>query len=292
VEQPTAPPVVPPGVPESRTTWRLVIEYDGRAFSGFQRQAGPRTVQETLEDALKRFFGGERIIVHGSGRTDAGVHALGQVVSFRAQTPRDPVKLRLALNGMLPPDLACIEAAVAPHRFHARMSARGKTYRYVVLARPDRSPFHVGRGWYVRLPVDWERVRATLELLRGTHDFTAFRASSCNNPRTVRTIERAEHLVRGAEHHLEFEGGGFLRYQVRIMVGTAIEVGLGRRSLDQVRAALTTGQRSLAGRTAPPDGLYLVEVRYPADAVRVDVGQETEGVDVSGADAAEPDDEE
>ncbi|MDO9280603.1 MAG: tRNA pseudouridine(38-40) synthase TruA [Pseudomonadota bacterium] len=290
-------PSAPTAAPAARTTWRLVIEYDGRAFSGFQRQAGPRTIQETLEAALSKFFGGERIIVHGSGRTDAGVHALGQVISFRAQTPRDAHKVRLALNTMLPPDLACIEAAVAPDRFHARMSARGKTYRYVVLARPDRSPFHVGRGWYVRQPIDWEQVRATLDVLRGTHDFTAFRASTCNNPKTVRTIERAEHLVRGQEHHLEFEGGGFLRYQVRIMVGTAIEVGLGRRSLDDVRAALATGKRALAGRTAPPDGLYLVEVRYPAEAMRLDVlpGEREAALEgerlVSGSDAEEPDDE-
>lgn len=284
------------GIQPTRTTWRLVIEYDGRAFSGFQRQAGPRTVQETLEDALTRFFGGERIIVHGSGRTDAGVHALGQVVSFRANTHRDAVKVRLALNTLLPPDVACIEAAVAPDRFHARMSARGKTYRYVVLARPDRSPFHTGRAWYMRQAVDWEQVRATLDLLRGRHDFKGFRASSCNNPKTVRTIDRAEHLARGAEHHLEFEGGGFLRYQVRIMVGTAIEVGQGRRSLADVREALTTGQRSLAGRTAPPDGLYLVEVRYPEEAVRLVeqplVGPRVESEQADGPDDEEPDDQE
>ncbi len=254
-----------------RTTWRLIIEYDGRTFSGFQRQAGPRTVQQTLEEALTRFFGGERIIVHGSGRTDAGVHALGQVVSFRAETPRDPHKVRLALNTMLPPDVGCIRAEVAPERFHARMSARGKKYRYIVLARPDRSPFHVGRAWYVRHPIDWEKVEAALAMLRGTHDFTAFRAASCDNKRTVRTIDRAEHLAYGDEHHLEFEGGGFLRYQVRIMVGTAIEVGLGRLPLDAVAEALATGRRELAGRTAPPDGLYLVEVRYPEAALRLDV---------------------
>lgn len=274
-----------------RTTWRLVIEYDGRAFSGFQRQAGPRTVQETLEEALARFFGGERIIVHGSGRTDAGVHALGQVVSFRADTPRDANKLRLALNTMLPPDVGCILAEVAPERFHARMSARGKKYRYVVLARPDRSPFHAGRAWYVRHAIDWERVEAALAVLRGTHDFTAFRAASCNNPRTIRTIERAEHLAHGDEHLLEFEGGGFLRYQVRIMVGTVIEVGLGRMPLDAVREALATGRRELAGRTAPPDGLYLVEVRYPAAALRFD-GAGVDGEDGESAASDEATDDE
>lgn len=269
------------------TTWRLVVEYDGRAFSGFQRQATDRTVQQTLEEALSRLFGGERIIVHGSGRTDAGVHALGQVVSFRAETPRAPDRVRLALNTLLPPDLACIDAAIAPDRFHARMSAVGKFYRYVVLARPDRSPFHLGRAWYVRRAVDWAQVDAALARVRGTHDFAGFRASGCTMQRTIRSIHRAERIVRGQEHHLEFEGPGFLRYMVRILVGTALEVGMGTRTLAQVDEALSTGKRAYAGRTAPPDGLYLVEVRYPEDALRVG-GAGTSAAAVS--DAAEEDD--
>lgn len=257
------------------TTWRLVVEYDGRRFSGFQRQGrradgtsvgGDRTIQRSLEDALCQFFGGEKIIVHGSGRTDAGVHALGQVVSFRAEGVRDPERVRLALNTLLPPDLACVSASVAPDRFHARISATGKTYRYVVLARPDRSPFQVGRAWYVRQPVDWAGVDAALALYRGTHDFSAFRASSCKMTRTVRTIERSERIALGAEHHLVFEAKGFLRYQVRVLVGTALDVGMGKRTLAQVEEALATGRREIAGRTAPPDGLYLVEVRYRPDA--------------------------
>lgn len=273
------------------TTWRLTIQYDGRRFSGFQRQAGDRTVQETLEDALSKLFGGERIVVHGSGRTDAGVHALGQVVSFRAEATRDPERVRLGLNTMLPPDLSVVEAAIAHEKFHARLTARGKFYRYVVLARPDRSPFHVGRAWYIRYPIDWEKVDATLALVRGTHDFTAFRAAACTMPRTVRTVSRAERIVHGDEVHLEFEGPGFLRYMVRILVGTAIDVGLGKRTLADVEAALATGKRDLAGRTAPPDGLYLVRVFYPPEALfpavpgRVD----DEGPRSSGAPGEEED---
>lgn len=246
------------------TTWRLTIEYDGRKFSGWQRQAGDRTVQEAVETALSKIFAVERVVTHASGRTDAGVHALGQVVSFRAEAPRDPTKLRLALNTLLPDDVACVEARVAPDWFHARLWAVGKLYRYVVLARPDRSPFWAGRAWYVRKPVDWDAVDATLELLKGTHDFRGFRAAACTMPRTLRTVSRAERIaLPGGLHHLEFEGPGFLRYQVRILTGTALDVGLGRRTLDDVRAALETGARDRAGRTAPPDGLYLVEVRYP-----------------------------
>jgi tRNA pseudouridine38-40 synthase len=243
-------------------TWRLVIEYDGREFSGFQRQKTDRTVQATLEDALTLFFGGERIIVHGSGRTDAGVHALGQVVSFRANTPRIPDRLRLGLNTMLPPDVSVIEADHAPDDFHARISAIGKRYRYVILARPDRSPFHNGRAWYLRRRINWDAVDEALTLFQGTHDFAAFRAASCTIRRTVRDVDRAQRTQVGQEQHLEFEGNGFLRYMVRILVGTAVEVGTGHRTLDDVRQALQTGERKLAGRTAPPDGLYLVNVHY------------------------------
>lgn len=248
------------------TTWRLTIEYDGREFSGWQRQAGARTVQEELERALGRMFAVERVIVHASGRTDAGVHAHGQVVSFRTDIVREPHKVRLGLNTLLPRDVACVDARIVPDRFHARIWARGKLYRYLVLARPDRSPFWAGRAWHVRKPIDWDAVDAALALYVGTHDFRGFRSAACPNPRTVKQITRAERVPQpGGLHALEFEGTGFLRYQVRILVGTALDVGLGRRTLDDVRVALEMGERARAGRTAPPDGLYLVEVRYPEE---------------------------
>lgn len=247
------------------STWRLTVEYDGRAFSGFQRQLGARTVQQELEETLARVLGGERVIIHGSGRTDAGVHALGQVVSFKADTTRSADQIRLAMNTLLPPDLAVVAASPAPDGFHARMTALGKTYRYLVLARPDRSPFYVGRAWYLRKPVDWARVDEVLAMYRGVHDFSAFRAAACTMPRTVRNIRRAERTTEGPIQAIEFEGPGFLRYQVRILVGTAIEVGMGKRTIEQVEDALRGGPRELAGRTAPPDGLYLVAVRYPGD---------------------------
>jgi tRNA pseudouridine38-40 synthase len=244
-------------------TWRVTIEYDGRRFSGWQRQLGARTVQEEVETALARFFGGDRVVVHAAGRTDAGVHAFGQVVSFRSDVERDPAKLVLALNTFLPEDAAARDAAVVEDRFHARISAKGKLYRYLIWDRPERSPFWAGRAWYLRRRCDWDAVDATLRLLEGTHEFKGFRAAACVMKRTVRTISRAARDVpEPGLQRIEFEGPGFLRYQVRIMVGTAVDVGLGRRTLDDVRAALETGDREKAGRTAPPDGLYLVEVRY------------------------------
>jgi tRNA pseudouridine38-40 synthase len=246
-------------------TWKLVVAYDGAAFCGWQRQDGDRTVQETLEAALRQIFGGEAITVHGAGRTDSGVHANGQVASFRADTPRDPARVRMGLNTLLPRDMAVHGAWVVPDGFHARASAVNKLYRYQVLAGPDRDPFHHDRAWHVRWPVDWDAVDACLALYVGTHEFNAFRSAACVMKRTVRTISRAERVVAGAVHRLEFEGPGFLRYQVRILVGTAIDVGLRRRTLDDVRAALATGDRARAGHTAPPHGLYLVRVDYPPE---------------------------
>lgn len=243
-------------------TWRLVVQYDGTAFAGFQRQAGHMTVQQQLEEGLRQLFGGESIVVHGSGRTDAGVHALGQVVSFRARATREPDRVRLGLNTILPPALSCVDAAIVDESFHARFSARGKTYRYVILHRRDRSPFHIGRAWHLRVAIDWDAVDRGLAALVGEHDFNAFRGAKCTTRTSIRTIWRAERSVHGDETHLEFEGNGFLRYQVRRMVGTLIEVGRGRRAWTDIPALLASGQREDTGKTAPPEGLYLVRAWY------------------------------
>ena len=244
-------------------TWKLVVAYDGARFSGWQRQARDRSVQGTLEDAVTQLFGGTRITVHGAGRTDAGVHAHGQVASFRSEVPRDPERVRMGLNTILPRDVSVVDARIIEGDFHARIHAVNKLYRYIVLARRDRDPFHYDRAWHVRQTVDWAAVDACLALYVGTHEFKGFRSAGCVMKRTVRTIHRAERReVAPGVHHLEFEGPGFLRYQVRILTGTALDVGLGRRTLDDVRAALATGERARAGDTAPPHGLYLVRVDH------------------------------
>lgn len=249
-----------------KRTWKLVVRYDGARFSGWQRQLGARTVQETLETALSQLFGGERIVTHGSGRTDAGVHALGQVVSFRAETSRAPDRARMGLNTLLPPDLAVTFADITEDDFHARRSATNKLYRYTILARPDRDPFLWDRAWHHRFPVDWSAVDACLERFRGTHDFRGFRGAGCTMKRTLRTITHAGRMEEEGVHQIAFEGPGFLRYQVRILVGSAIDVGTGRRTLAQIEEALRTGDRALAGRTAPAHGLTLVRVDYGAGA--------------------------
>jgi tRNA pseudouridine38-40 synthase len=244
------------------TTWRLTLAWDGAAYSGWQRQDGAPTIQACVEDALGAFFGVPRVVVHASGRTDAGVHALAQVVSFVAQEPRSPEKLRLALNTLLPRDIACLDAAIAPEGFHARFDVLDKTYRYVVLERRDRCPFRRDRALHLRGPLDWASVEAALPALVGPHDFTAFSVTGTELRSPIRTITRAEHLAMGEEHRLEFTGDGFLRYQVRRMVGTLLDVAKGRLPASEVAAVLASGDRGRAGKTAPPGGLYLVGVRY------------------------------
>lgn len=244
--------------------WRIDLEYDGRGFCGWQRQAASRTVQEVVESALSGVFGGERITTTSAGRTDTGVHALGQVVSFAASTPRRPDAVRKGMNALLPDDVAVYAAQEVPDAFHARFSAIDKTYRYILLERGDRSPFWLGRAFRPRRPLDWTAVHEGIARLEGTHDFSAFRGPNCAQRTPVRSITRASctHVGDGV-HHLEFVGPGFLRYQVRIMVGTLLEAGWGRRTPESITAALASGRREDAGRTAPPDGLYLVNVRYP-----------------------------
>jgi tRNA pseudouridine38-40 synthase len=243
-------------------TWKITLEYDGRAFSGWQRQANARSVQEVVDTALTRIFGGERIVLHVAGRTDAGVHALGQVASFRAETPRTEDKVRMGLNTVLPDEVSCLSALQVEPEFHARRSALGKTYRYLVLERRDRSPFWAGRAANVRRPLDWAAIESALPDLVTTTDMSAFRGPACEARDPVRTVDRAAHTLVDGIHRLEFSGPGFLRYQVRIMVGTLLEIGMGRRPADDIPRILATRDRTSAGRTARPEGLYLVEVRY------------------------------
>ena len=248
-------------------TYRLIVEYDGASLSGFQTQPNAPTIQSALEAALSVHFGVPRVIVHGSGRTDAGVHALGQVVTFRVPVEREPWRIRMGLNTALPPEISVIEADRVPDGFHARLSAVGKTYRYRIIERRDRSPFFVGRALHLKRSFDWSRIDAALPALVGTHDFSAFRGAGCTARSPVRTIDRAEHHdLGGGEHHLEFHGDGFLRYQVRRMVGTLIEIGDGRFPAEHLREVLESRDPARSGRTAQPHGLYLVSVDYPPEA--------------------------
>ncbi len=255
--------------------WRLIVAYDGTDWSGWQRQDNAPTLQAAIEDALTTLFGGERIVLHASGRTDAGVHAYAQVATFRTDVARDPNKMRLGLNTMLPKTIAALDLDIVADSFHARFTPHRKTYRYVILDRRDRSPFLDRRAFHVRPPFDWGALTAALPAVVGTHDFTSFRGAGCNARSPVRTVSRAEHIAHGEEHWLEFEGAGFLRYQIRRMVGTLLEIGRGRRPWTAMADVVAARDKSECGRTAPPDGLYLVRVEYQtpasaAEAPRID----------------------
>ena len=241
--------------------WRAVVEYDGTDFSGWQRQDGRRTVQGVVEDAIHQMLG-ERVFVRAAGRTDAGVHADGQVVSFDLVQPMPPHGLLRGLNTVLPPDVALVEVAEAAPDFDARFSARGKVYRYTVWSHLVRSPRRARTAWHVRQPLDLDVIRATAALLVGEHDFRAFRASDCDRRTTRRIVRRLDVDRQGAVVTFDVEATAFLKNMVRILVGTLVDVGRGRLEPATVARMLETGDRTAGGMTAPACGLTLLRVLY------------------------------
>ncbi len=247
---------------EPRRNLRLLLEYDGSRYHGWQRQKGDLSIQQVIEEALQRLTG-EQVALIGSGRTDAGVHALGQVASFRT-TSAIPLKaFHEGLNSMLPYDIAVLEAREAPPEFHARKSALSKTYEYRILNRPSRSPLHHHYGWWLAHRLDPEGMIAAAAALPGEHDFSAFRASGSGNRNPVRRIFTARWQTHpGGWLRFTITGNGFLRGMVRSLVGTMVEVGKGKAEPALLAELLKSGERRLAGPTAPAQGLYLVAVVY------------------------------
>jgi tRNA pseudouridine38-40 synthase len=240
---------------------RVVIEYDGTGFAGWQRQADQRTVQGCLEDAIREMTG-ETVPVRGAGRTDAGVHAAGQVASFPLAA-RIPVHgLLRGLNAILPPDVALLEVADAAPDFDARFSARGKVYRYEVWNHLVRSPLRARTSWHVRGALDMTAIREAAAALVGEHDFRAFRAADCERRTTRRIVRRLDVDRQGALLAFEIEATAFLKNMVRILVGTLVDIGRGRIPADAVARMLETGDRAAGGVTAPPEGLTLLRVIY------------------------------
>jgi tRNA pseudouridine38-40 synthase len=244
-------------------TFRLTLEYDGAAFEGWQIQpGGRRTVQGVLEIALARVTR-ERVRAVGSGRTDAGVHAEGQVASVRLETELDPERMRRALNAALPDDVAVREVAVAHDGFDARRDAIGKLYRYSLWNAPDRAPLRRRRALCLQRPLDLARIRTAAAQLVGTHDFASFQAAGSQVQSSVRTLFRLDVTGEaGSAVDLWFEGNGFLRHMVRNLSGTLIEVGSGRRDPEGMTALLAGRDRRRAGPTAPAHALTLVSVSY------------------------------
>lgn len=242
--------------------YKAVLQYEGTRYQGWQKQSSTaNTIQGKLESLLSK-MSGEETEVQGSGRTDAGVHAYGQVISFRCATDKTPEEILAYMNRYLPEDIGVISLEEAPPRFHARLNAKGKTYRYRVLNSALPHIFDRRYVFQVPEPLDIETVRKAAGLLTGTHDFKAFTSKKNTKKSTVRTIYRMEIERKEEEWQFIFTGDGFLYHMVRILMGTLLEVGLHRRSLDEVQEALTTGEREKAGFLAPAEGLALMEVYY------------------------------
>lgn len=243
-------------------TIKLTIEYDGTDYVGWQHQPNGPSIQDALEKALTRLLK-EPVRITGSGRTDAGVHAEGQVASFTTAKTL-PLKAFVAgTNSLLPDDIAVREAEEREPGFDARRSARGKLYRYRILNRPTRSPLWRRTAWQIFRPLDVESMQRAATDLLGRHDFSAFRASDCGARTTVREIRHVGIERQGELITLDFEATAFLKHMVRNLVGTLVEVGLGKRSPDSLAALLEGRDRTRAGVTAPAHGLCLVEVYYP-----------------------------
>jgi tRNA pseudouridine38-40 synthase len=252
---------------------KLTVAYDGTPFVGWQRQENGVSIQQLLEEALEPVEGGPVTVV-GAGRTDAGVHALGQVASARLTRAIDPATLGRALNARLPADIRVLHIADADSDFNARFAARAKTYRYRILNAPVQSPFERHYAWHVPQPLDRDAMRAAAAPLAGTHDFAAFQAAGSPVATTERTVFSIE--CRDAECsnpsflsassrpllEIDVRGDGFLRHMVRNIAGTLVEVGLGRRAAGSMAEVLASRDRSAAGATAPAHGLFLVEVEY------------------------------
>ena len=238
--------------------WRIDLSWNGARYCGWQRQPNAVSIQSRVEEALQSLFSGERIIACAAGRTDSGVHALQQIVSFEASQERSEDSVMRGLNALLPSDIACTFAQKMPTHFSARNSSKRKMYRYRILNRKVRCPVRSGFVWHIKEILDRERFLLEAKSFVGTHDFQSFRAARCSGKSSIRTIEKVN--VRFVEDEILFEviGKGVLRHQVRIMVGTLMELARKKFDTRSVRTIVEKRNRQSAGVTAPSYGLCLV----------------------------------
>ncbi|MEH7376890.1 MULTISPECIES: tRNA pseudouridine(38-40) synthase TruA [Bacillaceae] len=242
--------------------YKCIISYDGSGFSGYQVQPNKRTVQSVLEAVLSKMHKGDTVKVVGSGRTDAGVHAKGQVIHFDSPLLIPADKWEKALNSMLPEDISVLKVVPVTESFHARFDAKGKEYRYVLHLSQKRDPFQRKFAYQYPYRLNLQAMEQASKLVLGTHDFTSFCAAKTEVVDKVRTIESIDFTRMDELLTIRFVGNGFLYNMVRILVGTLLEVGSGERSPEDIPIILAHKDRRLSGKTAPGHGLYLWEVFY------------------------------
>ncbi len=242
--------------------WKLTLEYDGGPFVGWQRQPNGPSVQAALEEAFFAFCG-EETLVQGAGRTDTGVHALGQVAHVDIVRDCTAKTVRDAINHYLRPHpVAVLRAEAVPEDFHARFSATGRAYLFRILNRRAPAVLEAGRVWALPMDLDWEAMHAAAQHLVGQHDFTSFRASECQAASPVKTLDRLDVRRTGEEIHITAEARSFLHHQIRNFAGTLVRIGQGKWSPKDIPRILAARDRAAAGPTAPPQGLYLTRVEY------------------------------
>ena len=241
---------------------KLIVSYDGAPFAGWQSQSHGNTIQDHLERAFER-VAGMPVRVHGAGRTDAGVHALAQCAHVDVNKALAPARWTEALNALLPPAIRVIRCRYVSNDFHARLSAKGKIYRYRIWCAPVLPPFEYRRAWHIPRPLDLKILQKAAKRFVGTHDFAAF-AANRGKPEesTIRTINSVRVRQKGPCVAIDFDGDGFLYKMVRLIVGSLVKCALGKMRLEEITACLKSGQVGAARFAAPAEGLFLVRVRY------------------------------
>ena len=242
-------------------TWKVTLEYEGTAYAGWQRQPDNPTIQAAVERALQDLTQREVAVV-GAGRTDAGVHALGQVASFRSDRVMGPDEWTRGLNALLPEDIYVLSTERVPDDFHARYSARGKVYEYRILNRRERSALHSHRAWHVSAVLDLEAMRSAGGLVVGRHDFRSFQGPNSTAQNPLCDLRRFDVREDDDMILIQAEADRFLKQMIRALVGTVVEIGQGKRSSRAMKEILEAADRRAAGYTAPAHGLYLVRVDY------------------------------
>lgn len=277
-----------------RSTWRFVVAYHGARFHGWQKQAGARTVQGTLEEALSKLAGGEPVFCRAAGRTDSGVHARGQLVSARFATKVPPEKMLLACGSQLPDDMAVLQADIVDDGFDARRHSIGKRYVYRVHKSVAWDPFDGPTRWHVRGRLDVAVMQREARFLVGEHDFESFRSAQCDAAHARRYLWRVDVVDRTPLIEFEIRGNAFCRNMVRIIAGTLVDIGRGRMPEGSIQRLLEVKDRKQAGITAPPEGLTMEQVYLPEDGVAAGIpeGAVFPGWPPTAEDAAVDDDDE